>query len=194
MARAPFAAKARLSCERNGAPWCLLSEKFVTASIFDDFELLVRYNQRMVYQIAYGVLGNAADAEDVTQDAFLRAHAKLTSLRDPERFRGWVCRIVRRLAFSRMRSETRTRRREELATSDVVAVVDVEALAEAREFQTRVRREIDRLPEKLREALLLCAIEGLDSSAVSELLGIPEGTVRSRLHLARKQLLRELSS
>jgi RNA polymerase sigma-70 factor (ECF subfamily) len=166
----------------------------VTASAFDDFERIVRENQRVVYQIAYGVLGNAADAEDVTQDAFIRAYAKLATLRDPERFQAWVCRIVRRLAVNRIRSETRSRRREELASSDAVIAVDIEALAEDRAFHTRVRLEIDRLPEKLREVLLLCAIEGLESSAVSKVLGIPEGTVRSRLHLARKQLLQVLST
>lgn len=148
----------------------------------------------MVYQIAYGVLGNAADAEDVTQDAFVRAYAKLASLRDPERFRGWVCQIVRRLAINRLRAETRARRREELAADAVSSVVDVEALAQEREFQARVRREIDRLPAKLREVLLLCAVEGLESGAVGAMLGIPEGTVRSRLFLARKQLLRLLAT
>ncbi len=165
----------------------------MTASTFDDFELLVRENQRVVYQIAYGVLGNAADAEDVTQDTFVRAYAKLAGLRDPERFRAWVCQIARRLALNRMRTEVRARRREELAAGDASAVVDVEALAGEREFQARVRLEIDRLPERLREVLLLCAVEGMSSGAVGDLLGIPEGTVRSRLHLARKRLLEVLS-
>jgi RNA polymerase sigma-70 factor, ECF subfamily len=166
----------------------------VTASTFDDFDLLVRENQRVVYQIAYGVLGNAADAEDVTQDAFVRAYAKLASLRDSERFRAWVCQISRRLALNRMRTETRARRREELAAGDATSVVDVEALAGEREFQARVQFEIDRLPENLREVLLLCAVEDMTSGAVGELLGIPEGTVRSRLHLARKRLLEVLSA
>jgi RNA polymerase sigma-70 factor (ECF subfamily) len=180
--------------ERGGVRRCLHDERFVTASAFDDFERLVRENQRVVYQIAYGVLGNGADAEDVTQDAFVQAYAKLTSLRDPALFRAWVCRIVRRLALNRVRAETRARRRDELAARGAVNVVDVEVLAQEREFHERVRREIERLPEKLREVLLLCALEGLESGAVGELLGIPEGTVRSRLHLARKQLLRALST
>ena len=61
-------------------------DKYVTRLSFDDFERLMRENQRVVYQIAFGVLGNAVDAEDVTQDAFVRAFEKLTSLREPERF------------------------------------------------------------------------------------------------------------
>jgi RNA polymerase sigma-70 factor (ECF subfamily) len=166
----------------------------VTQAELDHFERLVRENQRVVYQIAFGVLGNAADAEDVTQDAFVRAYAKLTSLREPLSFRAWVCRIARRLALNRIRADARARRREERVPSDADCAVDVAALAEDREFQTRVRLEIDRLPQKLRDVLILCAIEGLEPSAVSRLLGIPQGTVRSRLHLARKQLLRALSS
>jgi len=165
----------------------------VTASAFDDFERLVRENQRVVYQIAYGVLGNAADAEDVAQDAFVRAYANLASLRDAQLFRAWVCRIVRRLALNSVRADTRARLRDEQAAGAALDIVDVEVLAEEREFRGRVRREIERLPEKLREVLLLCAVEGLGSGAVGELLGIPEGTVRSRLHLARKQLLRAMS-
>lgn len=159
----------------------------------DDFEQFVRENQRMVYQIAFSVLGNAEDAEDVTQDAFARAYAKLAILREPWRFGAWVFRIVRRLALNRIRSNGRSRRREELASSDAACLVDVETLAEGREFQARVHLEISRLPEKLRDVLLLCAIEGLEPSAVAGLLGIPQGTVRSRLHVARKRLLRTLS-
>ena len=166
----------------------------MTTSERNDFERLVRENQRVVYQIALSVLGNAADAEDVTQDAFVRAFAKLASLREPERFRAWVCSIARRLALNRIRTDARTRRREELAPVHAAGAVDIEALAEDREFETRVRLEIGRLPEKLRDALTMCAIEGLEPSAVATILGIPQGTVRSRLHLARKQLLRALSS
>ena len=161
---------------------------------FDDFERLVRENQRVVYQIAFGLLGNAPDAEDVTQDAFMRAFTNAASLRDPDRLRSWVCRIARNLALNRIRADSRSRRREEQASSDAVGAVDVAALAEGREFQARVRFEIMRLPAKLRDALLLCAIEGLEPRAVADLLGIPQGTVRSRLFLARKRLLRALSS
>lgn len=147
----------------------------------------------MVYQVAFGVLRNASDAQDVTQDAFVRAYAKRASLRDPVRFRAWVCSIVRRLALNHLRSDTRARKREESTAREVPGSVDVAALAEERDFLDRVRREADALPHKLRETLLLCSVEGLEPSDVAALLGIPQGTVRSRLHLARKALLRSLS-
>src|SRR5882672_2704555 len=64
-------------------------------------------NQRRVFQIAYSILGNAADAEDVAQEAFLRAYQKFGSLREAEKFRGWVNRIVFRLALNRQRGHRR---------------------------------------------------------------------------------------
>jgi RNA polymerase sigma-70 factor (ECF subfamily) len=160
---------------------------------FDDFERLVREHQRVVYQIAYGVLGNAADAQDITQDVFVRAHAKRATLREPNRFRAWVCTISRRLALNAFRSRAQARKREEAAGHDRPAFV-VETAAEDRDFEERLRAEIERLPVKLREVLLLCAIDGLEPVDVARLLGVPPGTVRSRLHLARKALLRSMSA
>ena len=66
------------------------------------FERLLRDNHRTVFQVAYAVLANAADAEEVTQDAFLRAHQKFSSLRDPRKFRAWVARMSWRLALNRV--------------------------------------------------------------------------------------------
>jgi len=157
------------------------------------FEQLVRLNQRTVFQIALSVVGNAADAEDVTQDAFIRAYLKFESLKEPQRFRAWVCRIARRVALNRIRSDIRFRKREERAYDDATGGVDVEAAAEDREFQRRLREEIDRLPERLRDVVLLCAIDELEPTAVAAILGIPAGTARSRLHAGRKHLLRMMS-
>ena len=152
----------------------------------------MRLNARTVFQIALSVVGNTADAEDVSQDAFIRAYVKFGSLKEPQRFRAWVCRIARRVALNRIRSDIRFRKREE-NIYDATAVVDVEAAAEEREFQRRLREAIDRLPQRLREVVLLCGIEELEPSAVAAVLGIPAGTVRSRLHEGRKQLLRMMS-
>ena len=147
----------------------------------------------MVYQIAYGILRNERDAEDVAQETFIRAHAKLASLRDRENFRAWVTQIVRRLALNRLRSETRARHREERAyAAESHSPTDVETIAADRIFVRRVRDEIQRLPDKLRDVMLLTAIDGLGHADVARMLAIPEGTVRSRLHLARKALLKVL--
>jgi RNA polymerase sigma-70 factor (ECF subfamily) len=163
-------------------------------ALIDGFEQLMRENRRVVFQIAFGVLGNTADAQDVTQDTFVRAYAKAATLRESGRFRAWVCTIARNLALNRVRGDLRARKREERAANENTAGVDVTVIAEERELTARVRREIDRLPEKQREAVMLCAVEGLPPVEVAAMLGISPGTVRSRLHVARKQLLRALAA
>ena len=147
-------------------------------------------NQRRVFQIALSVLGNPSDAEDVAQEAFLRAYQKFDSLREAEKFRAWVNRIVFRLALNRKRSYRRRLARDAAWQSvESVASVDGAQEAEQQVMLGRLRREIDQLPGKLRSVLLLSLAEEMDATAVGAVLGIPPGTVRSRLHAARKLLL-----
>ena len=157
-----------------------------------EFEQRLRETHRMVYRIAYSVLANAADAEDVTQEAFLRAYQKFSSLRDPKKFRPWVARASWRLALNRRRGESRSMSRDSAWFSVQRAQVDPEAESANRELETRLREAISRLPDRLRSVVMLSGVEELDTRAVAAILGIPEGTVRSRLHLARRQLLKAL--
>ena len=150
----------------------------------------VTENQRRVFQIAYSILGNAADAEDVAQEAFLRAYQKFGSLREAEKFRGWVNRIVFRLALNRQRGGRRRLARDtRWQRSETPAMVDGAKDAEQQVELERLRREIERLPEKLRSVLQVSLVEEMDASEVGAVLGIPAGTVRSRLHTARRLLL-----
>ena len=147
-------------------------------------------NQRRVFQIAYSVLGNSADAEDAAQEAFLRAYQKFASLREAEKFRPWVNRIVFRLALNRQRGYRRQLARDTAwQITETQVAVDGAKDAEQRVMRERLRREIERLPEKLRSVLQLSLVEEMDASDVGAVLGIPAGTVRSRLHTARKLLL-----
>jgi RNA polymerase sigma-70 factor (ECF subfamily) len=157
-----------------------------------DFERLLRETYRMVYQIAYSALANAADAEEVAQDVFLRAHGKLSSLNDLQKFRAWVGRMSWRLALNRLRSQSRSARRDSAWLALQGPVADPESEAAQREFASHINQEIEHLPEKLRSVLLLSAVEDMDAGAIAETLGIPEGTVRSRLFLARRRLLEVL--
>jgi len=154
------------------------------------FERLLRETHRTVFQVAYAVLANAADAEEVTQDAFLRAYQKFSTLRDPQKFRAWVARMSWRLALNRHRANFRALRRDGAWFESRSAPNDPEADASAREFESRMQEHIACLPEKLRSALLLSAVQGLDVRTVAMILKVPEGTVRSRLHLARPQVLK----
>lgn len=158
-----------------------------------DFERCVQENERVVYRVAYGVLGNPADAEEVTQDVFLRAYRKLSSLRDPDKFRAWITRMARRLALNCQRASNRALRRQTAwAAYPAPSAATVDSEIADSDFQSRLRDEIDAMSEKLRSVLMLCAIDGLSAREVAAILRIPECTVRSRLHLARKHLLRRI--
>ncbi len=158
-----------------------------------DFERLMRESYRLVYQVAYSVLGNAADAEEVAQDTFLTAYRKFDSLRDADKFRPWVARASWRLALNCRRGSARAMGRDGSWVASQAASKSPETEASEREFEVRLRAQMERLPEKLKAVLLLTGVEGMDVRAVAGILGIPEGTVRSRLHLARRQLLREVA-
>jgi len=157
-----------------------------------DFERLMRESYRLVYQVAYSVLGNAADAEEVAQDTFLSAYRKFDSLREADKFRPWVARASWRLALNRRRGATRAMGRDGVWAANQAACETPEMQASEREFEIRLRAQVDRLPEKLRAVVLLIGVEEMDVRTAAGILGIPEGTVRSRLHLARHQLLREV--
>jgi RNA polymerase sigma-70 factor (ECF subfamily) len=148
----------------------------------------------LAFRIARSVLRNRADAEDVAQESLLRAYRRFRRLRDRNKFRAWLVRIAFRLALDRARSAKRRALREtEWAwPGRKPAPPDAEELASSNQFQARLDRAMDELPEKLRLVLLLAAIEGHTIEEVSEILGVPVGTVKSRLFFARKQLAEKL--
>jgi RNA polymerase sigma-70 factor (ECF subfamily) len=121
----------------------------------------------------------------------LRAYRNFHRLRERDRFRAWLVRMSFRLALDRIRSKVR-RERHERAAMELRNEASVENLAWSREFHRQVARALDELPEKLRIVILLAAIEGYNTREVAKLAGLPEGTVKSRLYLARKRLAESL--
>jgi RNA polymerase sigma-70 factor (ECF subfamily) len=163
----------------------------VTADVLErEFGERLRESSSLAFRVAYGVLRHREDAEDVAQEAFVRAHRSLGQLRDRERFRAWLVRMTWRLAIDRLRADKRRAIRE--MTVEAEPGVTAEQLASAQERARRLWAAIDELPEKLRIALVLASMEGHDVAEVGRLLDIPEGTVKSRLFLARKQLAEKL--
>jgi RNA polymerase sigma-70 factor (ECF subfamily) len=144
----------------------------------------------LAYRVARGVLRNSADAEDVAQEALLRAYRRFERLRDRTRFRAWLVRIAFRLAIDRARSSKRREVRETL-WSQTGPRPSTEDLAASSEFQEHLDRAMDELPEKHRLVLLL-AMQGHTLEEVAEMLALPIGTVKSRLFFARKQLAEKL--
>ena len=160
------------------------------SSLEREFEERLADSSALAFRVALGVLRNRDDAEDVAQEAFLRAYQSFSRLRDRDRFRAWLVRITWRLALDRIRS---ARRREARETAVMVQEMNspertVEDVRASREFEQRLARALDELPEKLRVVVLLGAIEGHDTREVGRLLDLPEGTVKSRLFHARKRL------
>ena len=151
-----------------------------------DFEARVVDSSTLAFRVALGVLRRHEDAEDVAQEAFLRARRGFAALRDRERFRSWLVRTAFRLALDHQRSHRR--RREEALAAETASPASLEDDAARRELAEQVGRAVDALPEKLRIVTVLAAIQGHDVREVARLLELPEGTVKSRLYLARKAL------
>jgi RNA polymerase sigma-70 factor (ECF subfamily) len=157
-----------------------------------DFEDRVADSSTLAFRVALGVLRHRQDAEDVAQEAFLRAHRSFASLRDRDRFRSWLVRTAFRLALDHRRGQKRRQAREDAAREDAAARASAEDEVARREVSAAVAAAVDALPEKLRIVTVLAAIEGRDVASVARLLELPEGTVKSRLHLARKALAERL--
>jgi RNA polymerase sigma-70 factor (ECF subfamily) len=159
-----------------------------------EFEARLAECGPLAYRVARGVLRNDADAEDVAQEALLRAYRRFDRLRDPLRFRGWLVRIVFRLALDRARSAKRRELRETEWAQPArrAAPPNAEELAASSEFQAHFDRALEELPAKLRLVLLLAAMEGHTLDEVAAMLGLPVGTVKSRLFVGRKKLAEKL--
>jgi RNA polymerase sigma-70 factor (ECF subfamily) len=151
------------------------------------FEAAMTDSLPLVFRVAYGVLRHRADAEDIAQEALAKAYRNFHRLRDRSAFRSWLVRITWRLALNKQRGERRRLARE---ASDAVAAAVSTAPdpLEQRERATQLWAAIDALPPKLRMVTVLAGIEEHDLREVAALLGIPEGTVKSRLFLARQRL------
>jgi RNA polymerase sigma-70 factor (ECF subfamily) len=161
-----------------------------------EFELRLADSSRLAFRVAFSVLRQREDAEDVAQDAFAKAYRSFNQLRDRTRFRAWLVRMTWRLALDRQRANRRHTNR--LAEAGVQARLEQngETIADvvaSRERSEHLWNAIEALPEKLRLVVVLAGIEGHDMHEVSALLDVPEGTVKSRLFLARKQLKERLS-
>jgi RNA polymerase sigma-70 factor (ECF subfamily) len=161
------------------------------AALEREFEDLLRESASLAVRVAYGILKNPQDAEETAQEAFARAYRRFGQLRDRSRFRAWLIRMTWRLAIDRWRSDRRRMAREQTSISSAVERTS-EQVASENERSKRLWAAIDDLPEKLRIAIVLSAIQGYDVREVSQLLDVPEGTVKSRLFLARKALAQRL--
>ena len=159
------------------------------------YTLLVERYKDLVHDLVYRMIGDAARAEDIAQDAFVKGYLSLRDFRGESRFSTWVCRI----AINRCRDLLRRARREVLMPdgepplSESVDAGETPAAAlERREREEVLRRALARLPLKYREAVVLRHIEGMEFREVGRLLGIAAGAAKVRTFRGREMLLRFL--
>jgi RNA polymerase sigma-70 factor (ECF subfamily) len=153
------------------------------------FDGLVRAHYARVHAVAFRLVGNHEDAEDLTQDAFVRAHRGLAWYRGDAPFSAWLLRIVVHLARDRFRQRGR-RPHEGALVPDVAGPEGAGPAAELddRELRRVVADAIARLPERLRTPLVLRVLEGLDYEDVAAATGVRVDTARTQVMKARRAL------
>ncbi len=151
---------------------------------------VVRTHSARVYRLAYRLTGNPHDAEDLTQDVFVRVFRSLSSY-TPGTFEGWLHRITTNLFFDRVRRKQRIRfdalpddAGDRLAGNEPTPA----QIYDDQNFDADVQHALDALSPDFRAAVVLCDIEGLSYEEIAATLGIKLGTVRSRIHRGRAQL------
>ncbi|WP_432575152.1 RNA polymerase sigma factor SigE [Kineococcus sp. SYSU DK005] len=154
------------------------------------WEEVVRDHSGRVYRLAYRLTGNRHDAEDLTQEVFVRVFRSLSSYQ-PGTFEGWLHRITTNLFLDQVRRKQRIRfdalaedAGEKLPSTDV----GPERAYEHRNLDDDVQAALDSLPPDFRAVVVLCDIEGLSYEEIAATLGVKLGTVRSRIHRGRAQL------
>jgi RNA polymerase sigma-70 factor (ECF subfamily) len=153
------------------------------------FESLVRDYQADLWRFAYHLTRDRALADDVTQEAFLKAYRAIGSYRGQAKFSSWLLRIARNCAIDAYR---KTRRETPVADHDDLGAGPVRAPASS-EDRLRIDQALRRLPMPLREPFVLIEVLGFTYREASAILGTRIGTVKSRMHRARSLLIRELS-
>jgi len=175
----------------------------VLAGDGEAFRRLVDKHAGSIFNLAYRMTGNAADAEDLAQEAFLQAYARLADFRAGARFHPWLYTIALNLCRSHLRRKSLPRwlpvprgpgedRPLEAEISD--RSPDPEQALLAREAEERLQDAIGALPSKYREVFVLRQGEELSYEEIAGVLGLPLGTVEVRLFRARRRLLKTLEA
>ena len=167
-----------------GQPWAAPS-----------WEEVVEQHSARVYRLAYRLTGNVHDAEDLTQDVFVRVFRSLHTYQ-PGTFEGWLHRITTNVFLDKMRRKQRIRF-DALSDESAARLPSRDRGPEQTYADTHldddVQRALDALSPDFRAAVVLCDIEGLSYEEVAATLGIKLGTVRSRIHRGRAQLREALA-
>ena len=161
------------------------------------FEHLVHAYEKTVYNLALRTLGNREDAEDVTQEAFLKAYRSLDSFRGDSKFSVWLYRIVSNLCLDLLRSRQRKPVQSLTVEDDDGEIGELEIsdehfspekLLDRKLTRECVQRGLSALPDDARQILLLRELQGMSYEEIGQALDLEPGTVKSRIFRARKRL------
>ncbi len=165
------------------------------------FGILVEKYQKSVHDLIWRKIGDYHDAEDITQDAFLQAYKKLSTLKNPDQFAGWLYVIANRLCIDWMRKQKLIQQRkpamqslentpvEEVEESSYTQHVLEQRVTERTEYRhALVQRLLEKLPENERMVVTLYYLDEMSTKEIGKYLGVPVNTIASRLHRARKRL------
>lgn len=167
------------------------------------YEDIVNLYQHKLYQVCYRMLGSKEEAEDITQEAFVRAYINLHSFDQKRKFSTWLYRIATNLCIDRIRKKKPDYYLDaEVAGTDGLDMYSQiaadeklpEETIEQMELQDRIQYEISRLPDKYRAVIVLKYIEELSLQEISEILEMPLGTVKTRIHRGREALRKQLAN
>jgi RNA polymerase sigma-70 factor (ECF subfamily) len=160
------------------------------------WEQIVARFRRKIFHIAYKFTGKHDDAEDLTQEIFLKVFRSLEKFNRDADFSTWLSSVARNYCIDHYRASKRER---EVLVEDLVAFDLAPAssgnphrVLEERDRSSFVRRGLEMLPEKLREAVVLRDLQGLSYQEMADQLRLPEGTVKSRINRGREELARLL--
>ncbi|WP_075980361.1 RNA polymerase sigma factor SigW [Bacillus massilinigeriensis] len=165
------------------------------------FEEIVEIYKGKVYQLCYRMLGNSHEAEDIAQEAFIRAYVNIKSFNISMKFSTWLYRIATNLCIDRIRKkkpdfylDAEVAGTEGLTMySQIAADTSLpEEDVESMELQETIQKEISKLPEKYRSVIVLKYIDELSLNEISEILNLPLGTVKTRIHRGREALRHQL--
>lgn len=161
-------------------------EEVWVAPSWDD---VVRQHSARVYRLAYRLTGNPHDAEDLTQEVFIRVFRSLHTFK-PGTFEGWLHRITTNLFLDMARRKAKIRFSP--LPDDAERIIGREAspqqVYDDTHFDGDIQAALDALPPDFRAAVVLCDLEGLPYDEIAATLGVKVGTVRSRIHRGRSQL------
>ena len=167
------------------------------------FGEIVEIYKEKVFQLCYRMLGNRHEAEDMAQEAFVRAYVNIHTFNIKLKFSTWLYRIATNLCIDRIRKKKPDYHLDaEVAGTDGLNMYSQIAAGtalpeeelESLELQDTVQKEILKLPEKYRTVIVLKYIEELSLKEISEILDLPIGTIKTRIHRGREALRKQLSN